>query len=299
MIDQSFALPWVWLNGKITRASVAGVSVFDRSFTLGDGVFDTLRILNECPLQWRAHWRRFTRSARLLRIKIPLTESECRAALHKLLTKNQKTNAIARIHLSRGTSPRGYSIARADMPMLVISLHPPTNITPGEPVRWKLKLATSPFLNSSLLTAHKTASRAFHIATKMEADRAGFDDALILNDRGEVMEAISSNVFWMSADTIRTPPLDRGILPGTARDRIIKLCQNENIKWREGTVMLSSLLKADAVFLSVSTSGIIEVVQIENTKLKRHPAVAELHEKLELRNLREARQFMQRRLRQK
>jgi branched-chain amino acid aminotransferase len=107
MIDRSIALPWVWLNKKMTRAANANVSIFDRSFTLGDGVFDTLRILNTCPLQWREHWRRFCKTARELGFKIPATQTEILAAIQELLRKNKCVDAIARIQLSRGTGPRG------------------------------------------------------------------------------------------------------------------------------------------------------------------------------------------------
>jgi branched-subunit amino acid aminotransferase/4-amino-4-deoxychorismate lyase len=291
MIDRSIAMPWVWLNGKLTRAGDATVSVFDRGFTLGDGVFDTLRILNRCPLQWRAHWRRFCSTAKRLGFNNLPQENECLGAFKELLRKNKCADAVARMQLTRGAGPRGYSPAPASSPTFVISLHAAPTITAGRPQLWKLGVASLPFPNSHLLSGNKTASRVYNVIAKMEADRAGFDDALFLNGDGLVTEAISSNMFWIIGGVLFTPPLDLGILPGTTRGQILKLCRRGSLKCVEKSASLKEIVKADAVFLSVSTAGIIEVVQIGKTKLRRNPVVAELHGKLEESHQRESRCF--------
>ncbi len=292
MIDRSIAFPWVWLNGKLTRAANANVSIFDRSFTLGDGIFDTLRILDTCPLQWRAHWGRFCRTAREFGFKIPATQTEILTAVQELLRRNKCVNAVARIQLSRGTSPRGYSPVHAHSPVLIITLHSVPQIIAGSPKQWKLGVATLPFPNCPLSSANKTASRIFNVAVKMEADRAGFDDALILNCEGRVAEAISSNVFWMTRGMVFTPPLTLGILPGTTRTQVLNLCRRNAIRCVEKSALLGDVLKSDAVFLSVSTAGIIEVVRIGQTELKRHSMTAQLHAGLEQLHHRESRRFV-------
>ena len=136
LIDRSVAFPWVWLNGKLVRSAKASVSVFDKGFQIGDGVFDTFRVLDKCPLEWAAHWRRFSRTARLFRIAVPFSQSECRESLTALLDKNRAQNAIARIHLSRGIGPRGYSPKQTTNPTLLISLHRSPSIDPGQPNQW-------------------------------------------------------------------------------------------------------------------------------------------------------------------
>lgn len=296
MIDRSIALPWVWLNGKLSRASDAKVSVFDRSFTLGDGVFDTLRILNTCPLQWSAHWRRFSQTAKQLGFTIPLGQRGGHEAVQKLLKKNKVAHAIARIQLSRGVGPRGYSPAHAGAPTLVISLHVAPQITGGLPEQWKLGVASLPFPRCNVSSANKTASRIFSVATKMEADRFGFDDALLLDGDSQVVEAISSNVFWVKDDAVFTPPVSLGMLPGITRVQVLKLCQKIKRPCAEKTALLEEVLTAEAVFLSVSTAGIKEVVQIGRAKLTGHPIVAELHERLERLNQQEAERFVKHQL---
>ncbi len=294
MIDRTIAFPWVWLNGSLRRAADAKVSVFDRSFMLGDGVFESFRILDACPLQWRAHWRRFARTIKQLGFKNPVGERECRGALQELLKKNRVTSAIGRIQLSRGIGPRGYSPVHAVSPTLVITLHSHPQINGGRPKQWTLGVASVPFPPCDVTSANKTASRIFSVAAKMEADRAGFDDALLLDGDGQVVEAISSNVFWVKDGAVFTPPLSLGMLPGVTRLQILKLCQKNRMPWAEKTALLEEVLNAEAVFLTVSTAGIIEVVQIEKTKLKGDPAIARLQAGLERLNQQEADRFARR-----
>lgn len=292
-INSAIALPWVWMNGEIVHAGQASISIFDRSFQLGDGVFDTLRVLETCPLDWSNHWTRFSTSARSFGLKLPFNKRECAEAIQQLLVRNESSSAIVRLHLSRGVGPRGYSARGAHAPILVLTLHAAPAVDPGIPNQWCLGESVLTFPKSAVLTQHKTASRIFHVAAKMESDRAGFDDALLLDPKGRVVEAISSNVFWIKNDVVFTPTPALGLLPGTTRTAVMKLCAKMGIQTREVEAPVTRLQKADGVFLSVSTNGIVEVVELAGHQLDVHPLVPELHAQLEIQHRRSAQRFQQ------
>jgi branched-chain amino acid aminotransferase len=257
------------------------VSVFDRSFTLGDGLYETLRILESHPVLWREHWRRFHRSAKELEIPLPLNSVETREAIRRLVERNQACDAVLRLHLSRGVGPRGFSPTAARNPTFVMSLHPFQRPTPGRPPR--VRLAASSFRVALPDPSHriKTASRMLHVLAKAAAEKAGFDDALLLNVRGRVLEATSSNFFWIEDSRLITPPLDGCLLPGTTRAVVIALAPGMGLTVQEVPASLARIRRCDGAFLTVSTSGIVEVISIDGHALHLHPLTRALHAELE------------------
>ena len=277
---QTDALPWVCFSGKIVPARTARVSVFDRGFQLGDGLFETLRIIDGWPVQWRDHWQRFTDTARLLDIKLPITARPFLALLPELLRRNRVNDAIVRVHLSRGVGPRGYSPALAKNPVWLASLYPAPKVIPGQPQ--PVRVGLSPFrLGGTMLDGRKTASRALHVLAKHAADRQGSDDVVFLDHRDNVLEATSSNFFWLRGRELITPPLSAGILPGTTRQTILKLAPQLGLRVREQTSPLRKVLRSHGAFLSVCTRGISEVVELAGQRLPRSELVPRLHAHVE------------------
>lgn len=275
------ALPWVCLNGRIIPAAKATVSVFDRSFQLGDGIFETLRILNGQPIQWRAHWHRFVRSAKALKFKLPSTDRQCLDNLMGLIKSNQQKEATARFHLSRGVGPRGYSMQHTQIPTLLISLH---NAPPLDPVTPPAKVDVGVFsqrLNSDdRLPQHKTASRLLNILAKTEAESKGVDDVLLLDRDGCVLESTSSNFFWIRRNTLITPPLSTPILPGTTRAQLIKIAGRLGLTVQEKRATIEQVIAADGAFLCVSTRGVQEIASIDGMRLPQHKITADLQREL-------------------
>ncbi len=277
------ALPWVLLNGRFVRAEKAVVSVFDRSFQLGDGLFETLRVIRGCPIQWRAHWRRFAATARWLNIRLPFSGPACRASLNELLNRNGVRDAILRLHLSRGPGQRGYSPKGAVNPTLLMALYPAPVVEPGQPRTVRLGLSSFRLDSHNPTQQHKSSSRVLHVLAKAEADNDGYDDALLLDARGRVLEATSSNIFWFRGQTLVTPPLSAGILPGTTRAHVIKLAKRKGLAVEEQLASVAQIVRGKGAFLTVSTSGIIAVTKIGNHRVAASPMMRELHAELERR----------------
>ena len=254
------SFPWVAMNGRLIPARSAFVSIFDRSFQLGDGVFETIRVLDGCPLEWQAHWRRFINASNWAGITVPLQQRRVRSCLKDLLKRNRTADAVLRLHLTRGIGTRGYSPANAKDPILVMTLHPGARFTPGIPHQVHVSISTLRFDARNPTLHHKTASRILNVIVKAEAESADFDDALLLDRDGFVTEAVSSNLFWITQDCLNTTPLETGGLPGTTRAALLKLCRRVGIRTGETRIRPARLLRADGVFLTSSTVGIAEVV---------------------------------------
>ncbi|HEX4644553.1 MAG TPA: aminotransferase class IV, partial [Verrucomicrobiae bacterium] len=110
---------FVFLNGQFVPEEQAVVSVFDRGFLYGDGLFEALRVYNGQPFRWTQHLERLQRGADFLKIRLPFTAAELRNHAAELIRRNQMPECLLRLVLSRGVGPRGYSPRGADLPVLV------------------------------------------------------------------------------------------------------------------------------------------------------------------------------------
>jgi aminodeoxychorismate lyase len=249
----------VFLNGKFVPEERAVVSIFDRSFLYGDGLFETIRIYSRVPFRWRQHIERLARGAQFLNIAMPFSSDELRGHVEELLEANQFGDCTLRITLSRGVGVRGYSPKGADHPTLSMSLHPVPIIDPDHPPRWRLITSSLRVVANDPLSHHKTCNKLHQILARAEAESKGADEALLLNTDGEVAEAASSNLFWIDNETICTAPLASGILSGVTRAVVLELCGPLEMPAREVSIGLEYLKRMDGLFLTMSSLGIVEV----------------------------------------
>lgn len=272
--------PWVWWNGRITRRQDVEIGVDDRSLLYGDGLFETLVISQFKPRQWETHWRRFQQSADALDFTLPFDELEIRSAASRLAKDLAIPDAVLRITLSRGSGPRGYSSAQATRPWILLSLHPKPEWHPGKPAIWGLHTSRWRLSSTDPLLGHKTANRLLHVLARTEAERHGAREALLLNENGVVVEASSANLFWVQNGQLFTPPLKSGAFPGITRHRLIRLAGHQGIPCRESTILPEDLPNVDAVFLTLTTHGLIGVGSIDNVAVRTPDILQDWHAEL-------------------
>ena len=183
--------------------------------------------------------------------------------------------ALLRLTLSRGVGPRGYSPAGADAPTFVMSLHPAPPL-PAQAPRLKLHTASLRLPVGDWLSACKTANKLPHVLARAEAEAAGADEALLLNPRGEVTEATSANLFWLEGDTLHTPPLSSGALPGVTRADVLALAKSHGIATHETTTEPARLLRADGCFLTSSSWGVVEAESLDGNPIPKSPLTQRL-----------------------
>jgi branched-chain amino acid aminotransferase len=266
----------VFLNGQFVPEEQATVSIFDRSFLYGDGLFETMRVVNGKPFRWWEHVERLRKGGDFLGIKIPFACKSLEKFAAELIAKNQMPDALLRLTVSRGVGLRGYSPKGADKPIVVMTLHPFPGAPASGPARWKLVTASFRLPAGEKLAHFKTANKLAQILARTEADAAGADEALLCNTDGFVVEGASSNLFWVEGDTICTPPLASGILAGVTRAVTLELCAQLGLPCAEKQITPDELRRVDGVFVTLSSFGVVAAASLDGAELKQSPLVAKL-----------------------
>lgn len=266
----------VLLNGKFVPEARAVVSVFDRGFLYGDGLFEAVRICQGEPFRWAQHIERFLHGTRHLKIRPPFSPVQIQKFAAQLILKNKMPEALLRLTLSRGVGERGYSPKGAVDPTFVMSLHPVPQIKLEKPPLWKLVTASNRLPTHEPLAQFKNANKLPQILARAEADAKGADEALLLNVEGRVVEGTTSNLFWVNGGKVCTPPLAAGILPGVTRLTVLEICRTLDIRTKEIAPRPRELFAAQGIFLAMSSWGIVEAVELDGHKLRRAACVKEI-----------------------
>jgi branched-chain amino acid aminotransferase len=255
---------WVLVGGTFVRDGDAVVSVHDRGFRYGDGVFDTLRVYGGQPFLPERHVARLITGARFLGIT-PAPDGEALVRLiRELIDRNGLLHALARTTLTRGISP-GWDPVESTDPTLVIVEQP----FAGYPERLytagaSVAVVTDPRLRPAApAPAVKSLSLLAHVQAKREATNQGADEALLCNDSGFVAEGTVSNVFCVEDGRLRTPPLSDGILQGITRDVVLDLARRNGLVTEEAQITPESLQESDEVFLTSTGMEVLPVTHVD------------------------------------
>ena len=239
----------VWVDGAVVEADQARVSVFDHGLTVGDGVFETAKVVDGVPFALTRHLDRLASSASGLGLTPP-DDGALRDAVGAALAANGDTVAAGplrlRITLTGGTSPLGSDRGQAG-PTLVVALAPLTAWAPTA------KVVVVPWTrNQRAATAGlKTTSYADNVVALAHAKAHGGTEAVLANTAGMLCEGTGSNVFLVLAGELVTPPLSSGCLAGVTRALVLE--------WTgavERDLPIVALLRADEVFLTSSTRDV-------------------------------------------
>jgi aminodeoxychorismate lyase len=261
----------VYLNGRFLPEEGACVSINDRGFLFGDGLFETIRVYDGGPFLWAEHMSRLHHGCDALRITPPLTGAEMLRVLTELLRRNRTSDAIARLALTRGSGARGYSPRGADYPTLAIALFQPTK----RPASYKVITSSIRLPAQDPLASFKHGNKLRQVLARAEADAAAANEALLLNDRDEVIEGTSTNLFWIDRDIVCTPPLD-GILPGTTRNYLLARCADLGIRTREARIKLPELMKTSGAFVTSCGIEVMEISHINGQPIASSPITKRL-----------------------
>ena len=252
------------LDGQFISSEAPAISPLDRGFTLGDGVFETLKVTDGSAWYLDRHLHRLAHGADRLRITLPLELREWIAAVvQHACTENKRTHAL-RVIVTRGIAQTpglmGDTTGRPTVAILA------TDMPDIAPVIYEhgvsAQVASSRRSIHSATAGLKTTNYLESILMLHEAHEAGYDDAIALDTRGFVAEASASNVFLWIDDVLVTPPCTCGILPGITRAVILELAAQDGIPSAEREVTLDDLAQAKEAFLTSSLRGIVPLVQV-------------------------------------
>ncbi|MBM4039965.1 MAG: branched-chain amino acid aminotransferase [Planctomycetes bacterium] len=256
---------FVWVNGQVLRSDEPALSVRDRGLLYGDGVFETLRAYDGVPFLLDEHLHRLADGATELEICRVLDGAAIAEAITELLRLNELSDAYIRITLTRGEHTGRLELEPAASPTLIIVVQPlrplpPSRYDPGSTAIIASRVRQSV---DSPLPRHKTLNYLNNLLAKTEARDRGADEAILLNTRGKVAEAASSNIFLVRRGRLITPSRDSNILLGITRWEVVHLARKAGIATEERIVRPDELGLATEVFLTNSVAELVPVRAIE------------------------------------
>lgn len=259
----------IWLNHKLVTESEAKVSVWDRGFLYGDGVYETLRVYQGKIFRAQEHWRRLKHSLAAIHLKIPWTDQKLTRACLSTVKANHLKECLVRVTITRGAGELGYDPSTCKKPSLVVMAVP---VRSDLEELWKqgIKISIAKTRRNhpkTLNPAIKSTNCLNGIFAKMESLGKKSFEALFLNLDGYLAEGTISNIFLIKAGILKTPSLDCGLLNGVTRCAVMEIATKSDFQVIETRLKPFELLEADEAFLTSTTMELMPVVQVDNKKI--------------------------------
>jgi len=249
----------VYLNGRFLPLEDAKISVLDRGFTFGDGVYEVFLVYKRKIFRLKEHLERLERSLAGIYMKNPRTREGWTQILMDLVKDNPADDQSLYLQITRGVSERDHAIALAIEPTIFAMSKPlpKRNLVQGinaitcEDIRWKFCDIKAITLLPSVILRH-------------QAIQEGATEA-ILYKGDTITEGAASNVFIVSHGVVKTPPKSSSILPGITRDLIVELLQEAGIPCKENNITRKELMQADEIWITSSTWEIVPVIKLDDS----------------------------------
>ena len=263
--------PVIYLNKVMLEATKARVAPVSSAMLYGRGVFTTVAIYNGKPFLWPKHWKRLKDNAEQLNVDCTgANERNVGEAVGKLVAVNQVKNGRARvIMLARSGrdvwNAKKESARKTDV--LIMTSEAQKIPAAG------MSLAVSPYRRNTLspLVGIKSLNYLDQVLSWEEAQSRDFDEAIVLNERGEIVSATMANIFWVKDGTLHTPAISTGALAGVTRGAVIEMAGKQFIPTIEGVYELAVVTEADEIFLTSASYGVAPITTFD---FRRYSVVA-------------------------
>jgi branched-chain amino acid aminotransferase len=261
---------WIFLGGEFVKKEDAVISVFDHGFLYGDGVFEGIRVYSGNVFRLDAHLKRLFESAQSIMLKIPYTQDEMTQLIVDTIRKNQLDSAYIRVVISRGKGNLGLDPSSCAKPNVII-IAEELVMYPKEFYERGIKIASVASRRNRpdvLSPQIKSLNYLNNILVKLEANQAGVEEALMLNDQGYVTEGSADNIFIVKNGVVYTPPVYLGALEGITRNAIIDVARAKGLEVRESPFTRHDVYVADEVFLTGTAVEVIAVTDVDGRKIR-------------------------------
>jgi branched-chain amino acid aminotransferase len=255
-------------NDEIRETGDAVLSPGQVGLMNGWGIFSTIRVQDGVMFAWSRHWARMHRDAARMRVPFFDNAEELEERLYRLIEKNQAANSTLRVVIIRnrggmweGPSERAFSTIAFTAPLK----------NWGESV--KLGIVPNARYAASEFAGTKYLSWSENLARLERAQEQGFDEVVLLNERGEVSECTSANIFIVKGNKVSTPPLSSGCLPGVTRALLLEEIDVPGLTVVEEVIFTADLEAADEVFITSTTRDLMPVASIEGLEISQGHAV--------------------------
>jgi branched-chain amino acid aminotransferase len=256
-----------YVNGRITGDREAVVSVFDHGFLYGEGVYETLRTYNQRLFLFDRHARRLRRSAQMIALDLPFTDSDLLDAINQTMARaGLAEEAYVRVVVTRGVGELTYDPKATPAHSLVIIVKPQVD-PPAEAYRDGVAVAIVDIVRNhpgSVNPKIKSNNLMNNALAMQEALRRGAFEGVMRNYRGELTECTTANLFIVKDGGVLTPPVDAGLLPGITREFVFEIGDANGISVREAALRDDDLYGADEAFLTSTTREAVPIVTVDS-----------------------------------
>ncbi|MBK1673354.1 D-amino acid aminotransferase [Ectothiorhodospira shaposhnikovii] len=250
----------IYLNGEFVPETQARVSVFDRGFLFGDGIYEVIPVFGGHPLRLAEHLERLERSLAEVRIVNPLDRSGWKALFTALLEKNPGGDRSLYVQVTRGEARRDHAFPTGVRPTVFAMVNP---IAPRNPAMLEQGVAAVVMDDHRWSRCDiKAITLLPNVLARQEALDAGATEAILIR-HGLATEGAASNLFVVGDGVIVTPPKDRSLLPGITRDLVVELAQEAGLPLMESAIPEQSLRVAEEIWLTSSTREILPVTRLD------------------------------------
>jgi len=255
----------IYLDGKFVPEADAKVSVFDHGLLYGDGVFEGIRFYNGRVFRLEEHLERLWDSGRSICLEIPMSRAEMTKALLETIRRNDLREGYIRLVVTRGVGNLGLNPALCKRPSVIIiattiALYSKEVCEAGLTV---VTCATRRTNAAALNPAVKSLNYLNNVMARIEANLAGADEALMLNDAGNVAECTADNVFIIKRGQVFTPPIAAGALRGITRSVVFEIAAELGLKITETDITRHDVFVADECFLTGTAAELIPVIKAD------------------------------------
>ncbi|OUJ19239.1 Branched-chain amino acid aminotransferase/4-amino-4-deoxychorismate lyase IlvE [Methanonatronarchaeum thermophilum] len=261
-------MTYVYIDGDYVHEEEASVSVFDHGLLYGDGVFEGIRAYEGKVFKLEEHIDRLYRSAKAIKLDIPITKKEMNQAIIKTLQKNELKNAYIRPLITRGVGSLGLDPQKCPKPTVIIIVQE-WDAMYGDLYSQGLKAVTVAVRRNSIDALPpniKSLNYLNNILAKIEANVKGGDEAIFLNQQGKISEGSGDNLFIIQDNQIYTPPALNN-LKGITRKTAIDIAKNKGIEVQETDLGLFDIYTADEIFVTGTAAEIAPIVKVDGRQI--------------------------------
>lgn len=250
----------VFLNGEFLPKDKAKISVFDRGFIFGDGIYEVVPVMNGVLIDKIEFWERFKRSLKEIALNFPYKDSEFESILNELIAKNALKEGGVYMQITRGIASRDFAFTKGLQPTIMAFVYA-ANIQNNELASKGITVVSVPDIRWKRRDI-KSISLLAQCYAKEMAVNAGADEGFMV-ENGKVTEATSASAFIIKDKTLITKPLSNEILPGIRRQNILKFARELNLSVAERAFSMNEVYEADEVFVSAASLPILGVIKAD------------------------------------
>ncbi len=255
----------IYIDGEWYPRAAAKVSVFDHGLLYGDGVFEGIRVYSRRIFRIEAHIDRLYASARALALAIPLAASELSAVVREAVRRNRRDDAYIRLIVTRGAGELGIDPLSCPHPSIIVIVGE-VRLYPVQLYHTGVKAITSATRQVSHEAVDprvKSLNYLKNVLAKIDAQRAGAQEAILLNNAGFIAECAGDNLFLVRHGRLATPSPQDGALEGITRGAIIQLAAAAGIEARETRLTRYDVYTADECFLTGTGAEVMPVTEVD------------------------------------